>query len=220
MGTIRLVFIAAAVCSGCSRAEPPPQNASSASVESATAAAESRAPLFEGLGTYHHAITTNNPEVQRYFDQGVVLSFGFNHAEAERSFRHAAALDDRCAMCWWGVAYVLGPNINAPMTPEAGSEAWAALQRAQALAPGASRDEQDYITALSARYVEAPTDDRSAQNQAYADAMKRLVAKYPNDIDAAVLTAEALMDLHPWDFWDFETGAARPWTPEIEAILE
>lgn len=215
-----LVFIAAPVWSGCPPSASPPQNASAATAEPSTAEADSSAPLFEGLGSYHHTITTDSSDAQRYFDQGMVLSFGFNHAEAERSFRHAAELDDRCAMCWWGVAYVLGPNINAPMSPEAGPQAWEAVQRAQSLAAGVSEEEQDYITALSARYVEAPTDDRSALNQAYAEAMKRLSAKYPNDIDAAVLTAEALMDVHPWDFWDFRTGEARPWTAEIEAILE
>ncbi|MGB8221486.1 MAG: hypothetical protein WCF10_02810 [Polyangiales bacterium] len=220
MRTICLVFTAVAFSFGCSHAEPPAENASSTETESSTAEAVSKAPLFEGLGTYHRPITTSSAEAQRYFDQGMVLAFGFNHAEAGRSFRHGAALDDRCAMCWWGAAYVLGPNINAPMSPDAGAQAWEALQRARALAPAVSPEERDYIAALSARYVEEPLDDRRALNQAYANAMKRLSAKYPNDIDAAVLTAEALMDLHPWDFWDFKTGEARDWTPEIEGILE
>jgi tetratricopeptide (TPR) repeat protein len=220
MRAIWLVFTAIASWFGCSHAEPPPENPSKMAAESSTSGAEPSAPMFGGLGTYHHPITTSSPEAQRYFDQGMVLSFGFNHAEAERSFRHAAALDDRCAMCWWGVAYVLGPNINAPMSPEAGAQAWEALQRALALAPGVSPEEQNYIAALSARYVEEPRDDRRALNQAYADAMKRLSVEYPADVDAAVLLAEALMDLHPWDFWDFKTGKARAWTPEIERVLE
>jgi len=220
MRAIWLALIAASASYGCSHAAPAPENAANAAAEASTAEVEPRAPVFEGLGTYHHPITTSSADAQRYFDQGMVLSFGFNHAEAERSFRQAAALDDRCAMCWWGVAYVLGPNINAPMSPEAGSQAWEALQRAQALAPGVSLVEQDYIAALSARYAEEPSNDRSVLNQAYAEAMKRLSAKYPTDVDAAVLTAEALMDSHPWDFWDFKTGEARPWTSEIEAILE
>lgn len=220
MRAIWLVFTAIASWFGCSHGEPPPENPSKMAAESSTSGAEPSAPMFGGLGTYHHPITTSSPEAQRYFDQGMVLSFGFNHAEAERSFRHAAALDDRCAMCWWGVAYVLGPNINAPMSPEAGAQAWEALQRALALAPGVSPEEQNYIAALSARYVEEPRDDRRALNQAYADAMKRLSVEYPADVDAAVLLAEALMDLHPWDFWDFKTGKARAWTPEIERVLE
>jgi predicted Zn-dependent protease len=123
-------------------------------------------------------------------------------------------------MCWWGVAYVLGPNINAPMSPEAGAQAWEALGRAHALAPKVSAKEQDYITALSARYVEAPTEDRTALNEAYAEAMKQLAAKYPDDVDATILAVEALMDLHPWNFYEFKTGEARPWTPEILALLE
>jgi len=141
---------------GCKHAEPPPQDASSVTAESPPAVeAAATAPLFEGLGDFSHPITVSSPLAQRYFDQGMILSFGFNHAEAERSFRYAAELDESCAMCWWGVAYVLGPNINAPMSPEAGAQAWEALGTAQALATKVSAKEQDYITALSARYVEA-----------------------------------------------------------------
>ena len=206
---------------GCKHAEPPPQDASSVAAEAPPAVeAAATAPLFEGLGDFSHPITVSSPLAQRYFDQGMILSFGFNHAEAERSFRYAAELDESCAMCWWGVAYVLGPNINAPMSPEAGAQAWEALGRAHALAPKVSAKEQDYITALSARYVEAPTEDRTALNEAYAEAMKQLAAKYPDDVDATILAVEALMDLHPWNFYEFKTGEARPWTPEILALLE
>ncbi len=218
---IWLVSVGALVLAGCKHAEPPPVNASTVEEERNTSVqAQPTAPLFEGLGDFSHAITTSNGKTQRYFDQGMVLSFGFNHAEAERSFRHAAALDEGCAMCWWGVAYVLGPNINAPMSPEAGAQAWEALQRAQALAPNVSPEEQDYITALATRYAETPTEDRTSLNEAYAEAMKALSAKYPNDVDARVLAVEALMDLHPWDFWDLKTGKAQPWTPEIVSMLE
>ncbi|MDH3625402.1 MAG: tetratricopeptide repeat protein [Myxococcales bacterium] len=218
---IWLVSVGALVIAGCKHAEPPPVNASTVEEErNASVQAQPTAPLFEGLGDFSHAITTSNGKTQRYFDQGMVLSFGFNHAEAERSFRHAAALDEGCAMCWWGVAYVLGPNINAPMSPEAGTQAWEALQRAQALVPNVSPEEQDYITALATRYAETPTEDRTSLNEAYAEAMKALSAKYPNDVDARVLGVEALMDLHPWDFWDLKTGKAQPWTPEIVSMLE
>lgn len=206
---------------GCKHAEPPPQDASSVAAEAPPAVeAAATAPLFEGLGDFSHPITVSSPLAQRYFDQGMILSFGFNHAEAERSFRYAAELDESCAMCWWGVAYVLGPNINAPMSPEAGAQAWEALGRAKALASKVSAKEQDYITALSARYVQAPTEDRTALNEAYAEAMKQLAAKYPDDVDATILAVEALMDLHPWNFYEFKTGEARPWTPEILALLE
>ena len=212
---------------GCTHAEPPPEDASSVAVEATPAVevaspgkAVAAAPLFEGLGDFSHPITVSSPLAQRYFDQGMILSFGFNHAEAERSFRYAAELDEGCAMCWWGVAYVLGPNINAPMSPEAGVQAWEALGLAQALAPNVSAKEQDYIAALSSRYAEAPSADRTALNEAYAEVMKQLAAKYPDDLDATILAVEALMDLHPWNFYEFKTGEARPWTPEILGLLE
>ena len=221
MRVVLLVVLVSIAWVGCTHAEPPPEDASSVAAQAPSAAeAEAKAPLFEGLGDFSHPITVSNPSAQRYFDQGMILSFGFNHAEAERSFRYAAELDEGCAMCWWGVAYVLGPNINAPMSPEAGAKAWEALGRAKALAPKVSTKEQDYITALSARYVEAPTEDRTALNEAYAEATKQLAAKYPDDIDATILAVEALMDLHPWNFYEFKTGEARPWTPEILALLE
>jgi len=221
MRVVGLFVLASIGWVGCKHAEPPPQDASSVAAEESPAVeAAATAPLFEGLGDFSHPITVSSPLAQRYFDQGMILSFGFNHAEAERSFRYAAELDESCAMCWWGVAYVLGPNINAPMSPEAGAQAWEALGRAHALAPKVSAKEQDYITALSARYVEAPTEDRTALNEAYAEAMKQLAAKYPDDVDATILAVEALMDLHPWNFYEFKTGEARPWTPEILALLE
>ena len=221
MRVVGLFVLASIGWVGCKHAEPPPQDAwSVAAEESPAVEAAATAPLFEGLGDFSHPITVSSPLAQRYFDQGMILSFGFNHAEAERSFRYAAELDESCAMCWWGVAYVLGPNINAPMSPEAGAQAWEALGRAHALAPKVSAKEQDYITALSARYVEAPTEDRTALNEAYAEAMKQLAAKYPDDVDATILAVEALMDLHPWNFYEFKTGEARPWTPEILALLE
>src|SRR5476651_1859091 len=96
------------------------------------------APVFKGLGAHHHPISTKNPDAQMYFDQGVNLLFGFNHAEAIRSFREAARLDPDCSMCWWGVAEAVGPNINLPMPPDAVAPAWAALQKARALEPRAS----------------------------------------------------------------------------------
>ena len=213
-------LLAAAALLACSPRAAPPKDASSAPMQEPAVETPVPAPLFEGLGSYTRPITTDNPDTQRYFDQGMVLSFGFNHAEAERSFRYAAELDPTCAMCWWGVAYVLGPNINAPMSPDAAVEAWKALGRARDLAENASPIEQGYIAALSARYVEAPTEDRTTLNIAYADSMKALSAEHPEDVDAAVLVAEALMDLHPWDFWDLKTGEPRSWTPEIVSLLE
>ncbi|HXI02039.1 MAG TPA: hypothetical protein VNI57_02575, partial [Candidatus Saccharimonadales bacterium] len=161
----------------------------------------------------------SDPMAQRFFDQALTLSYGFNHAEAERSFREAARLDPSCAMCWWGAALVLGPNINLAMDPASVPKAWEALQKARELAPGASEKDQAYIEALSARYSAEPVEDRKPLDEAYAEAMRDLARRYPGDVDAQVLTAEALMDLHPWDFWTRD-GQPREWTPEILGILE
>src|SRR4028119_934900 len=109
------------------------------------------APLFNTLSDYHHPISTNSKLAQRYFDQGLILAYGFNHAEAVRSFKEAAKLDPNCAMCYWGIAYVLGPNINAPMEAEALIETGQALQKSIALSKNASEKEQAYIQALAKR---------------------------------------------------------------------
>ncbi|RJP73042.1 MAG: hypothetical protein C4532_05095 [Candidatus Abyssobacteria bacterium SURF_17] len=177
------------------------------------------APLLEGIGRYHYAISTDSPDAQRFFDQGLILSYGFNHAEAERSFREAARLDPDCAMCYWGIALVLGPNINAPMSAEANPKAYEALQKALELAPQATEKERALTNALAKRYVENPPEDRAPLDGAYADAMREVVKRFPDDVDIAALFAEALLDTHPWNYWSKE-GAAQPWTPEIVATLE
>ncbi|MGH3778783.1 MAG: hypothetical protein ACRDRR_24115 [Pseudonocardiaceae bacterium] len=119
------------------------------------------APLFNDLGDHKHSITTASADAQRYFNQGLTLGFAFNHPEAERSFRYAAMLDPQCAMCWWGVAFVLGPNLNAPMGPAAAPAAWEAAQKAQALATETTPREQAYIAAIAQRYTEEPPADRA-----------------------------------------------------------
>ncbi|MEM9274219.1 MAG: hypothetical protein AAGA80_14830 [Cyanobacteria bacterium P01_F01_bin.143] len=177
------------------------------------------APLFSGMGTHHHAITTKSSQAQRYFDQGLVLAYGFNHAEAARSFREAIKLDPDCAMCNWGLAYVLGPNINAKMADEAVPEAYAAIQQAVQLAPNSSPAEQAYIQALTTRYIEQPVEDRSALDLAYAKAMAQVSQEYPDDLDAATLYAEALMDIMPWDYWT-EDKQPKPETQKVLDTLE
>lgn len=190
-------------------AGPPPSAAS----------AGRQAPLFNDLGDHHHAISTKSPEAQRYFDQGLILAWGFNHAEAARSFREAARLDPACAMCWWGASLVLGPNINAGMEDGAVPDAWDALQKAISLAPNASEAERAYIEALSKRYVAKPVKDRKPLDRAYADAMREVARRYPEDLDAVALFAEALMDVTPWDYWE-KDGRPKAWTPEILSALE
>lgn len=177
------------------------------------------AHLLEGLGDHHFPVTSRNPEVQRWFDQGLMLTYGFNHDAAERSFLKATELDPGCAMCWWGAALVLGPHVNAAMDPTDAADAWSRLQRAQALAPAASAREQAFITALSARYAADPPADRKPLDLRYADATRRLVQQRRDDLDAAVLHAEALMDLQPWDYYDARQQPKGN-TTEVVSTLE
>jgi tetratricopeptide (TPR) repeat protein len=192
------------LCAACSKAQEP---------------ATPKAPLYNNLGNLHHEITTSSPEAQRYFDQGLTLSYAFNHAEAIRSFRQAAAIDPDCAMCFWGMAYALGPNINAPITPEAAKEANKALDLAAGRAEKASAKEQAYIAALAKRYSSDPTADRAPLDAAYAAAMRALVATFPDDLDAATLYAQSLMDTSPWNYWNAD-GSPREFTNDVLASLE
>ena len=175
--------------------------------------------LFEDLGSHRRPITTDSELAQRYFDQGLNLSYAFNHDTAVSSFEEAARLDPDCAICFWGMALALGPNINAPMGPEAGIRAHAAAQRAQALAPAAREVERDLIAAVALRYSADPEADRASLDRIYAEAMREVQRRHPDDLDVATLTAEALMDLSPWDYW---TGDAEPraQTPQVLALLE
>lgn len=160
------------------------------------------ATLLEGLGGHGMVVASDHGEVQRWFDQGLVLAYGFNHDAAERSFLKATELDPECAMCWWGAALVLGPHVNATMDPQNNARAWERVRKAQTLAESGDARERAYIQALSARYAENPPEDRAGLDGAYAQAMGRLVEQYPDDLDAATLHAEALMDMQPWDYWD------------------
>jgi tetratricopeptide (TPR) repeat protein len=177
------------------------------------------ATLLDGLGDYSRSIGASNPEVQQWFDQALMLTYGFNHQAAERSFLKAAELDPQCAMCWWGSALVLGPHVNAGMDPTNNEAAWERLQAAQAVAGDAPEWQQAYIRALSARYAENPPEDRSGLDQAYADAMAELVAARPDDLDAATLYAESLMNLQPWDYWTMD-GQPVGRIAEIVSVLE
>lgn len=179
------------------------------------------APILDGLGTHHMGISSPSAEAQRYFNQGLILAYGFNHAEAGRSFRAASELDSRCAICYWGQALVLGPNINAPMDPAANGPAWAALRKAQELSRSGSTlaKERGLIEALSHRYAETAPEDRSALDRAYAEAMRRVARRYPNDPDVQTLFAEALMDTTPWDYWESD-DTPKPETTELTGAIE
>jgi len=201
-----------------------PTDAMRAQVAAATASYEdAEPPLWDNLGSATYPITTRNPQAQAFFDQGLKLSYGFNHAEARRAFRMAQKLDPTCALCFWGEALVLGPNINVPMMPEAQAPALAALKQAQALAAGASAKERALIAALAKRYSETPPADRAPLDGAYADAMAALSDAYPDDLDIAALAAEAAMDTQPWDYWQpgghDPKGRAGDAIKRIEGIL-
>lgn len=180
---------------------------------------EQVAPLLDGLGNLHYAISTDNPAAQQYFDQGLKLSYAFNHAEAGRSFYYASRLDSACAMCYWGFAYVLGPNYNGGMEPDNYQRAFEAVQNAMKLAGISTLKERQLIQALATRYVKDPVEDRHLLDSSYSAEMKKLHLAYPDDPEIAALYVESIMDLHPWDLWD-KQGQPKPWTPEIVAIIE
>ena len=176
------------------------------------------APRLQNLGAHVFPVTTKSRKAQAFVNQGMNLAYGFNHAEAGRSFREAARLDPSCAMAFWGQAFVLGPNINVPMSADDEPKAYEAAQKAVALKARVTPRERAYIEALAQRYT-GKAADRAAGDKAYAAAMKDVVRRFPADLDAATLYAESLMDLRPWNYW---TPDGRPYaeTPEILANLE
>ncbi len=176
-------------------------------------------PLFDTFGDLHRDIGTRVPAAQRYFDQGLRMAYGFNHEAAGRAFAEAARLDPRCAMCVWGQALVLGPNINLPMDPAQAKDASALAARAAGLAHSARPADRALIQALQARYADPAPEDRKPLDRAYADAMARVVEQFPDDDDAATLYAEALMDLSPWAYWNAD-GSPAEFTPRLVGELE
>jgi tetratricopeptide (TPR) repeat protein len=203
----------ALLLAGC--AAPQPQ----ADVAAPDAKAAAQPKLFDDFGDLHRDIGSAVPEAQRYFDQGLRMAYGFNHEAAGRAFAEAARLDPACAICVWGQALVLGPNINLPMDQAAAKDATALARRAMALSAHATPADRALIEALQARYADPAPEDRAPLDQAYADAMARVVAAFPGDDDAATLYAEALMDLTPWAYWTAE-GQQTGHTPRILGELE
>ncbi|WP_433763925.1 tetratricopeptide repeat protein [Flavobacterium ginsenosidimutans] len=179
-----------------------------------------KAPKFKGLDGIDFKITTNSKEAQQYFNQGMMLAYGFNHAEAARSFFEASRLDPKCAMAYWGFAYVLGPNYNAGMEEDNFQRSYDAVQKAKSLSANSSPKEKALIDALTTRYASKPPADRRSLDIAYAAAMKKVYTQFSSDPDIGALYAESLMNLHPWDLYDKNTGAIKEWTPEIVKVLE
>lgn len=219
-GLICLLLLSAACNESENRFDPrTPSMCAPKMTDAAWYESDNQAPLFDGLGDWRFPITTKSDSAQRYFNQGLVLAYAFNHAEAARSFYYAAKLDPDCAMAHWGFAYVLGPNYNAGMEPDHYERAYTAAQRALKLSRHASPKEQALIRAMAKRYAEKAVEDRSTLDQAYAEALKEAYAQFPEDGDVGTLYAEALMDLHPWDLWETD-GQPKPWTPEILEVIE
>jgi len=194
--------------------------AGAAAAKAAAAQPESDPPLLKGLGTRGYKVSTPSKQAQRYFDQGLHLAWNFNHAEAQRAFRKAQKLDPACAMCFWGEAYVLGPNINVPMDAQANAPAFAAAQKAKALAAGASPREQALIEAIAVRYSADAKAERPGLDAAYAEAMGRAAARFPEDLDIAAIYAESLMDLSPWDYWEPGGKTLKPAVAPLAGTLE
>jgi len=188
--------------------------------ENQAATASAAVPLYDGLGGFSRLVSTTSPEAQRYFDQGLAFMYAFNHDEALRSFRQAAALDPQCAMAQWGIAIANGPHINDMFVPpEREKEAFEAAARARALKAGTSPVERDLIDAVSLRYADPQPPDRQPLNQAYAEAMARVWRAHSKDPDVGALYAEAQADLRPWDLWR-EDGSPQPGTEHLVATLD
>jgi tetratricopeptide (TPR) repeat protein len=185
--------------------------------------ADTEPPMWTGLGSITYKITTANERAQAYFDQGLRLAYAFNHGEAERAFRTAQKLDPDCAMCFWGEALVLGPNINLPMQEDAIAPAFAAAQKAKALAAKAGPREQALIAALALRYGSDPKAARAPFDAAYAAEMAKVAAQFLDDDDIATLYAEAVMDLSPWNYWkpggQEPNPQSTPIVPTLERVL-
>jgi hypothetical protein len=189
----------------------------------APAAAPAQPPrgpgLLAGMGNHHHAIATSSAEAQQYFDQGFDLVFGFNHEEAARSFQRASELDPKAAMPYWGIAWALGPNYNLDVDDDRGKQAHDAMARALALSTNGPENERGYIEAMAIRFPSEAKPDRAALARKYADAMRDLSRRYPDDLDAATLYAESLMNLRAWKLWTLD-GKPADQTEEIVAVLE
>jgi tetratricopeptide (TPR) repeat protein len=205
-------------CTG-QRPVPMPAAASGSAMDHAQPAADARPVLYESLGTYSYRVTTASPEAQRWFDQGLRLVYAFNHHEAQRAFREAARLDPACAMCFWGIAITEGSNYNHPTDADREKRALQAVQDAGRLAARARPEERAMIEALARRHSADPATKRDALDRAYAEAMREVASRFPDDLEAATFSADAMMNLRPWNLWTPQ-GAPHPGTDEILGTLE
>ncbi|HEV7836959.1 MAG TPA: tetratricopeptide repeat protein [Gemmatimonadaceae bacterium] len=183
----------------------------------ASLSAQTPVRLYTDLGTHHKDIGTQVPEAQKYFDQGLRLLYGFNHAEAIRSFTRATELDPGCSICWWGIAYAYGPHVNAGMDSASGVKAYEAARKALSLDRNAPAWQRAYIEAVAARYAAVPPTNRASLDSAYSRSMRAVAKKYPKDLDATTLAAESMMDLRPWNYW---TPEGKPYAGSEEIVRQ
>ena len=209
-----LITFSAAITLACGG--PPPEQPAAPKAQPPAAQATA---LMPGVGNHHHAIATASADAQRFFDQGFDLVFGFNHEEAVRSFKRAAELDPKAAMPHWGIAWALGPNYNVDVDNERAKQAYAAIGQALAISRRGPASERAYIEAMAIRFSADPKPDRAALARKYADAMRDLSRRFPDDLDAATLYAESLMNLRAWKLWTLD-GRPAERTEEIVAVLE
>lgn len=177
------------------------------------------APLLEGIGDVNFPISSENPRTQQFFNQGLTFAYAFNHTEAERAFREALRLDPQCAICYWGIALVLGPNYNQPMPEENIKPAWEATANAINIGHFANEKEQRVMNTLASRYVPNADQDRAALDIAYMEEMAKLAEIYPEDAHILTLYAESLMNLAPWNLYDVN-GEPTEYTNRIISTLD
>jgi tetratricopeptide (TPR) repeat protein len=180
--------------------------------------ADARPVLYDSLGRYSYRITAS-ADAQRWFDQGLRLVYAFNHLEAQRAFREAARLDPKCAMCYWGIALTEGSNYNHPTDAEREKRALAAIRQGAALAAGTRPEERALVDAVARRHSADPALTRQALDVAYANAMRDVARRFPDDLEAATFFADAMMNLRPWNLWTAD-GAPHPGTEELVQTLE
>ena len=215
MRTTLLIALTVVLITACNNPSPEkPQPPPTVHVQNPEAA-----PLLPGMGNHHHPIATANADAQKHFDQGINFVFGFNHEEAVRSFRRAAELDPKAAMPHWGIAWALGPNYNLDVDDDRAKQANGAIARALELSKGGPENERAYIEAMAIRFPMDAKPDRAALARKYADAMRDLSRRFPDDLDAATLYAESLMNLRAWTLWSLD-GKPADRTDEIVAVLE
>ena len=218
MRSFTAALLAVALSAACTSTSPdPPRPAQSESPVPAAPPPDALESL--GVGYHHHPIRTSNPETQRQFDRGMAQAFGFNHEWALRSFQRASELDPSAAMPYWGRAWALGANYNLDIDDARAKEAFDAITRAKSLAAQGPDVEREYIDALALRYSPDMKADRAALARTYSRAMEALSQRYPEDVDAATLYAESLMNLTPWKLWTLD-GKPNENTERIVATLE